>query len=257
MLAAVQGPPAALDSLRQLPHIPEVALAALACRGWCEVPNYLPQTAVQALWHDAQLLDEAGLPRHASVGSTLRGATAVRRDDDVRVSRMLPLIPPPRNCAGHVSTRLALADGMHGLRQQLEGAKQLDVPPIAPFATELAYLYYPEGGLYKRHMDVPAARDGWIPLGRRAEDGGSFSRAALRREISMLLYLDAGWDPAWGGHLRVYEPDGDSERKTDVIPEGGTLVLMRSDKVPHEVLKTRRPRRCLVGWFRTSGEWSW
>ena len=27
-------------------------------------------------------------------------------------------------------------------------------------------------------------------------------------------------------------------------------VLMRSDRVPHEVLETRAPRQCVVGWFR-------
>ena len=28
-----------------------------------------------------------------------------------------------------------------------------------------------------------------------------------------------------------------------------TQVLMRSDRVPHEVLETRAPRQCVVGWF--------
>ena len=27
-------------------------------------------------------------------------------------------------------------------------------------------------------------------------------------------------------------------------------VLMRSDRVPHEVLETRAPRQCVVGWYR-------
>ena len=74
----------------------------------------------------------------------------------------------------------------------------------------------------------------------------------------MLLYLHANWDRAWGGSLRISVRDegggGDEEQGTesyvDVVPEGGTLVLMRSDRVPHEVLETRRPRNCLVGWFR-------
>ena len=36
----------------------------------------------------------------------------------------------------------------------------------------------------------------------------------------------------------------------DVPPEAGTLVLMRSDAVEHEVLETAAPRHCVVGWFR-------
>ena len=35
-----------------------------------------------------------------------------------------------------------------------------------------------------------------------------------------------------------------------VLPAAGTLVLMRSDRVPHEVLETKQPRRCIVGWLR-------
>ena len=73
----------------------------------------------------------------------------------------------------------------------------------------------------------------------------------------MLLYLeDPIWDPSWGGQLRIFEPSTDEageERVVDIQPDGGTLVLMRSDRVPHEVLETRRTRRCLVGWFRTLG----
>ena len=74
----------------------------------------------------------------------------------------------------------------------------------------------------------------------------------------MLLYLDTGWDAEWGGCLRVFEEHGaaeeaEEEKFVDIVPEGGTLVLMRSDRVPHEVLETRRARTCVVGWFRTEG----
>ena len=45
-------------------------------------------------------------------------------------------------------------------------------------------------------------------------------------------------------------PAATGERFLDVQPHGGSLVLLRSDRVPHEVLETRRPRICVVGWFR-------
>lgn len=139
------------------------------------------------------------------------------------------------------------------------GGKQL-----APFETELSYLFYPEGGFYQRHIDVPASDDGWYRLGRTAEDGGSFSESAVRREISMLIYLNSNWQADWGGQLRIFPmfnkhcrtdesqlDDLPVEGSTDVLPEGGTLVLMQSSRVPHEVLVTRRERQCVVGWFRT------
>ena len=86
--------------------------------------------------------------------------------------------------------------------------------------------------------------------------------------MSVLLYLNPGWDAErLGGELRIFtrnavpQPQavagrvaaraGDGESWIDVSPEGGTLVLMQSDAVDHEVLPTRAPRQALVGWFRT------
>lgn len=245
---------AATATLRSPPPIPQWAIRALDQRGWCAVPNWLPDNAVAALKRDAAMCDAAGLPRSAGIGSTRSGETAVRQDVSVRISRMLPLYPPPSSRAGEVDTRIAFGEGIRSLGAHLEASLPW-LPSLAPFRTELAYLFYPAGGLYKRHMDVPSVGEGWTRLGRSPEDGGSFSGAALRREVSMLLYLDSGWDAEWGGCLRVFE-DGASEEEdesVDIVPEGGTLVLMRSDKVPHEVLETRRARTCVVGWFRTEG----
>ena len=36
----------------------------------------------------------------------------------------------------------------------------------------------------------------------------------------------------------------------DVVPEGGTLVLLMSGEVEHLVRETRAERQCVVGWFR-------
>jgi SM-20-related protein len=219
--------------------------------GFCVVPNWLPSVGVQAVLSDAVALHDAGLSRAAAVGSTGHGNRGLR--EQVRRSRMAPLIPPPRPSAGCIDTRMHLYNQISYLRQELSSNPALQLPPLEPFHTELSYLYYPRGGFYKRHIDVPAQGGGWQRLGRSEEDGGSFSGAALRREVSMLLYLNSGWSPEWGGALRMYPNgcDGGNDRHIDVFPEGGTLVLMRSDRVPHEVCVTHRERQCLVGWFRT------
>jgi SM-20-related protein len=247
-----------LASLRCPPQIPAAALTALfGEQGFCVVPDWLNRDAVALLRTDATLCDAAGLPREAGVGSTRHGDSAVRRDYEIRRSKMLPLYPPPRQSAGLVDTRIALGHGIRELGRQMQQAATAVaphvLPPLSLFHTELAYLFYPPGGMYKRHLDVPAARGGWCPMGRGVQDGGSFSEAALRREISLLLYLEESWDPSWGGQLRVYTAghSGDIDSYVDVQPEGGTLVLLRSDRVAHEVLETTQSRRCLVGWFRT------
>ena len=73
----------------------------------------------------------------------------------------------------------------------------------------------------------------------------------MRRAVSVLLYLNPGWRPEWGGELRISDESA-PEGRVDVVPEAGTLVLMRSADVAHEVLPTRRPRQCVVGWLRTA-----
>ena len=216
--------PTALAELRSPPSLSPAALTDLSCAGFCVVPGWLSAAAAQAVLTDAMSCEAAGLPRRAGVGSTRSGATAVRNDEVTRRSSMLPLYPPPRQSAGLVDVRLALMEAVRSLGAELEAQAQW-LPALAPFRTELAYLYYPAGGLYLRHMDVPSARGGFNPLGRSEADGGSFSGAATRREVSMLLYLEPSWVPARGGELRIFERgEGDVETHVDVAPEAGTLA---------------------------------
>ena len=76
--------------------------------------------------------------------------------------------------------------------------------------------------------------------------------------LSFIIYLNPGWDPADGGALRVFPAyeygwgTAESQRAPhleDVLPEGGTLVLLCSGDVEHLVRETRAERQCVVGWF--------
>ena len=138
--------PTALAELRCPPSLPASALADLSGAGFCVVPGWLSAAATQAVLLDAMLCDAAGLPRSAGVGSTRRGATAVRQDKETRRSSMLPLYPPPRQSAGLVDVRLALSEAVRNLGAELEADKAQGLPAFSPFRTELAYLYYPTGG---------------------------------------------------------------------------------------------------------------
>mmetsp|Transcript_58735 Transcript_58735/g.174778 ORF Transcript_58735/g.174778 Transcript_58735/m.174778 type:complete len:134 (-) Transcript_58735:217-618(-) len=44
-------------------------------------------------------------------------------------------------------------------------------------------------------------------------------------------------------------PQGEDPNYLDIAPYGGTLVLFRSDMVPHEVLDTQAERVAIVGWY--------
>ena len=155
----------------------------------------------------------------------------------------------PPTSAGSVDTRIRFYAWVDRLRSQLaDEAELLSLPPLDPCSTELSLLFYPSGGFYARHLDVPATADGWYLRHRE----GSRMQYSIKRTISFILYLEEpAWEAAWGGQLRLWPREGDTE-VVDITPSGGTLVLFRSDQIEHEVLVTHRRRRCLVGWFRTS-----
>ncbi|KAL1510936.1 hypothetical protein AB1Y20_005764 [Prymnesium parvum] len=101
--------------------------------------------------------------------------------------------------------------GVPALVEQHGWPRPLCVPPLLQLAT------YAGGAHYTKHLDS----NEW--------------EQANWREITILLYLNDGWDAArHGGCLRVYPPEGGQAR--DVEPISGRLVLFQSRHVPHEVL---------------------
>lgn len=232
LLPATALPPRAVGSL-------------LGAEGYCAVRSWFSADAAALLLDDARALDACGLARAARISQ------AGSLDLEIRRTKMAPLYPPPPNSCGHCATRSALYDRIRALAAELSSRAKVS---LAPFRTELAYLYYPPGGFYRRHIDVPPKDGGWVRRGRADEDGGSFSGYAERRTFSFLLYLDPDWSADDGGALRVYpEANGDDlGPHVDVVPEAGTLVIFRSDALEHEVMPTHRSRHCIVGWFRSA-----
>lgn len=84
------------------------------------------------------------------------------------------------------------------------------------------------------------------------EPGGHYQphRDALRgdraRRVTAILYLNAEWQAADGGCLRVHTPG----KARDIEPRGGRLVVFLSDRVLHEVRPGRATRLAATAWFR-------
>ena len=93
------------------------------------------------------------------------------------------------------------------------------------------YVYYPNGGYYRRHCDSE----------------NSSECISNVREWSFILYLNPDWCQRQGGCLRIHQDSHDAEPSDgtrlpnyfDIEPKSGTLVLFRSKAVPHEVLVNR------------------
>lgn len=101
---------------------------------------------------------------------------------------------------------------------------------------EAAFVLYPSGGFYRKHLD---SSEGVDPTGTG------------RRRFSFICYLnEPGWEVSDGGALRVFKSGSeDEDAPQDLLPEGGSLAVFDSKRVWHEVAPTSRERSCVVGWF--------
>lgn len=123
-----------------------------------------------------------------------------------------PLLPPEGLLLGR----------LEALRLQLNREAFLGL-----FALELHYARYPAGAAYSRHVDRP--------------------RGSTQRTLSMVLYLNPGWQSADGGVLRIHNAD---ESFFTVEPIAGRLVCFLTAGREHEVMQARRERLSVSGWFR-------
>lgn len=99
------------------------------------------------------------------------------------------------------------------------------------FSFESHFSFYQPGDFYKKHFDAFVGQS--------------------NRVLSLVTYLNRGWEPDQGGELVLYANEGD-EPLLKVQPAFGTLVLFLSTEFPHEVLPVRRERFAVAGWFRVN-----
>lgn len=97
---------------------------------------------------------------------------------------------------------------------------------LGALGCEFHLAHYPEGTFYKRHLDQ--------------------FRERSNRILSVIFYVNESWDVANGGQLRVFNSD---DTTCDIAPLPGRMVLLRSDIVEHEVLKTNASRYSVTGWL--------
>lgn len=85
---------------------------------------------------------------------------------------------------------------------------------------------YPPGTQYKKHIDQLNNRN--------------------NRMITLVIYLNKGWEKGDGGELEMYLEGG---RKLLVEPVEARCVMFRSATIPHRVMKSEKNRYSLTGWL--------
>jgi SM-20-related protein len=105
------------------------------------------------------------------------------------------------------------------------------------FSFESHFSRYREGDFYRKHLDA--------------------FKGQSNRVLSLVTYLNKGWQPDQGGELVLYPADtqGASGQDNDqelvtVQPGFATLVVFLSEEFPHEVRVTSRERYAVAGWYR-------
>ncbi|WP_318344129.1 2OG-Fe(II) oxygenase [Flagellimonas baculiformis] len=91
---------------------------------------------------------------------------------------------------------------------------------------EFHLAHYPSGGHYDKHLDQFERRN--------------------NRMISVVIYLNEGWQRGDGGELEIFEKDGSSFL---VDPLAARCVMFKSAEVPHAVLQAHKSRFSLTGWL--------
>ena len=225
------------------PQITQADLASLSEKGYVVIPNFLPRELSDGIRDDILNLRRDGAFKEAKIGQD----STNELNKHIRIAETCFL---GRNRAEllKISGENSIRDRSGGLYDILDNlcdrlsdlSMKDSATPLDRSLNELLYAYYPEGGFYRRHRDA-------IP-----------NSASVLRKYSLLLYLNRdGWSPDKDkGQLRMHLDGGGDEcppgvqpNFIDVDPLGGTLVLFKSEAIPHEVLNTMSERFALVGWF--------
>lgn len=190
-------------------------IQAITQQGYAISPHFLPDATIQQLAEYARQLELAGNLKPAGTGSeaNLQANNKIRGD---YIFWLQDNDPAP--CVQAYMLK------MKALQQQLNQQLFLNL-----YELEAHLAIYPPGTGYAKHLDQ-------FNQGRNA-----------LRQVSCVLYLNQGWQEGFGGQLRLYLADGNTQ---EIMPTGGTLVTFMSGEFIHEVLPATQPRISLTGWFR-------
>ena len=187
----------------------------LALKGYAIAPDFFKYELCASLQQEADALSLDGGAHEAGIGRG-RDQQIERRVRRARIQWFY----------GSTPGQLELLAEAEKLRIHINKLLFLGL-----FEFEAQIALTPVGGFYARHID-------------------SF-HGSRSRIVSLVAYLNDDWATADGGCLRIWPPSEHSHSPPiDVVPRRGTLILMLSEKVDHEVMLCHRARASVAGWFR-------
>lgn len=185
----------------------------LVQQGWVVVPGFFGETLVEQLQNEILALQARDELQRAGIGREQEH----HRNDLIRRDKTYWL-------DGSTLAQCRYLELMEQLRLQINRELFLGL-----FDFEAHFALYESGGFYRKHLDAFQGRSSRI--------------------VSVVSYLNPGWQEQHGGCLNIYDPMGNT-CVAQVMPEAGTLVCFLSEQIPHEVTLAQRSRCSIAGWFR-------
>jgi SM-20-related protein len=195
----------------------EALLNSIDRLGWGVQTDGVSDVASRRLMTECEEACAQGGFRKAGVG---RGR-ALEVREEIRGDQVLWLLP------GTESTeQMAYLAELEILRLALNQRFYLGL-----FDFEGHFAIYPQGAFYKPHLDRHAGTS--------------------ERIITVILYLNADWQPGDGGELKLWTTSGEKSGEFELIePRLGTMVCFLAGEFWHEVLPAHKTRMSITGWFR-------
>jgi SM-20-related protein len=186
-------------------------------QGWAVVAGCLAKEASLRLIQECKEACKNGDFRRAGVG---RGKTLEVREDIRR--DQVKWLEPGDGAVEQGSYLAWLEDLRLALNQRFF---------LGLFEFEGHFAIYPEGAFYKPHLDRHAGTSDRI--------------------VTVILYLNAAWQPGDGGELKLWTTAGKKDEAFQLIePRLGTVVCFLAADFWHEVLPAVKTRMSITGWFR-------
>ncbi|MBM6550330.1 2OG-Fe(II) oxygenase [Marinomonas ostreistagni] len=184
-------------------------------KGWSVTDGFFSPALIDALMADVEELDNAYM-HQAGVGRKTDHQVALdRRRDYIR------WIDP------ETPARTVFLDAMRDLRVEFNRRLILGL-----WDYEAHFARYEEGAFYEKHLDA--------------------FKGKSNRVLSTVLYLNEDWQSDDGGELILFDEHDHNQAVGQYAPLKGRLAVFLSEAFPHEVLKAKRTRHSIAGWFRVN-----
>lgn len=193
----------------------DALIQTIAMQGYVICDDFLPAETISALRDEAYKRYANDDMCAAKTGLVNKTQSAIRGDHIAWLDEL------DENIAIQ-----AYFSQMHRLKGALNQQLFMNIQSLE---THLAL--YPIGGVYQKHLDQ-----------------FSHGNNAKSRQLSSILYLNNDWQAEDGGELRLYLSE---DKRLDILPTAGKLVLFLSAEFWHEVRPAKRERASLTGWFRS------